>query len=248
MKNTLRFVLLLMIFLGFGLQSCEKKTENAMKENLIQKKTEVDKIPTHFKSKLRPNENIELGKIYIDTVKFINFINYTDDWHFLVAKNKDTIHLIYNHEDMKFFRGNNLEIKWKMDSMRAAGDSDYVDYREFLVSAKKLDNNISDSNFSDFKNQNFVISCGSGCAMTHNVKEIKKINKVSIEVTFDVQTYIDGEETETFDETYIFTYGNINTVQNKNSSEYIENTLPESAQKSFKDFGTKLFQSGILTD
>ena len=95
------------------------------------------------------------------------------------------------------------------------------------------------------KNQNFVISCGTGCAMTHNVKEIKKTDQVSIEVTFEVETYIDGEQTETFDETYIFVYGNINTIRNKSSNEHIENTHPESAQKSFKDFAAKLFQSGI---
>lgn len=112
----------------------KKKTEQ---EYLTQKKSEVEKIPSEFKSELRPNENIELGKIYTDTIKFIQFIDYTDDWQFLVEKNKDTINLIYNHEDLKFFKGEKLEIKWKMDSMRAAGDSDFLDYREFLVSAKK---------------------------------------------------------------------------------------------------------------
>ncbi|MBV6881260.1 hypothetical protein NG800_015200 [Epilithonimonas ginsengisoli] len=138
MKNRFISLLLIMISIGFGVQSCEKKTENPTKENSTQKKTEVEKIPSKFKSKIRPNENIELGKIYTDTVKFIQFIDYTDDWQFLVKKNKDTIHLIYNHEDLQFFRGNELEIKWKMDSMRAAGDSDFLDYREFLVSAKKI--------------------------------------------------------------------------------------------------------------
>jgi hypothetical protein len=203
MKDALTFFLVLMISLGFILQSCKKENKNEQ-EYLTQKKSEVEKIPSKFKSELRPNENIEVGKIYTDTIKFIQFVDYTDDWQFLVEKNKDTIHLIYNHEDLKFFKGEKLEIKWKMDSMRAAGDSDFLDYREFLVSAKKIKNNTSERNFNDMKSRNFVISCGTGCAMTHNVKEIKKIDQVSIEVTFEVKTYIDEEQMETFDETYIF--------------------------------------------
>lgn len=99
------------------------------------------------------------------------------------------------------------------------------------------------------KSRNFVISCGTGWAMTHIVKEIKKIDQVSIEVTFEVKTYIDEEQTETFDETYIFVYGNINTIQHistNGKSENIEEIFSESALRSFKEFGEKLFQ--ILTD
>lgn len=116
------------------------------------------------------------------------------------------------------------------------------------VTTEKAKNTTSENDFSEIKKQSFVISCGTGCAMTHNVKEIKKINQTSIEVKFEVEMYINEEVTETFDETYVFSYGNINTIRNKKSDEYIEKTFTESAQQSFTDFGAKLIQSGILTD
>ncbi len=138
MKVQTQIIIFFFATLILILQSCEKKSEKAGEKTTSTIRPKESVISTNFKSKLRPNENIELGKIYTDTVKFIQFIDYTDDWQFLVEKNKDTIHLIYNHKDSEFSRGSELEIKWKMDSMRAAGDSDYLDYRGFLVSAKQI--------------------------------------------------------------------------------------------------------------
>ncbi|OAH69307.1 hypothetical protein AXA65_14805 [Chryseobacterium sp. FP211-J200] len=116
------------------------------------------------------------------------------------------------------------------------------------ITTKKTKSTISEKKISEIQNQSFVISCGSGCAMTYKVKEINQINQVSIEVTFEVDMYIDEQITETFDETYVFSYGNINTIRNKKSDEYIEKIFTESAQQSFTDFGAKLIRSGILTD
>src|SRR5690606_1441622 len=107
-------------------------------------KTILDKAPgatdttTVFKSPLRPNENIKLGKIYTDTVRFVNFDDNGDYWWFNIEKNKDTIGLIHNSH-LNCVRGDKLEIQWKMDSIWIAGEGDSLAFSEWLVSAKKLE-------------------------------------------------------------------------------------------------------------
>lgn len=88
----------------------------------------------------------------------------------------------------------------------------------------------------------FVISCGSGCAMTYNLKNVKDLGNIK-EVRFEVETYIDEVLSETNDETYLFYYNRSNQIekiQHKGEKENIlENLLP-SAVESFKNFAGKL--------
>lgn len=88
----------------------------------------------------------------------------------------------------------------------------------------------------------FVISCGSGCAMTYNLKNVKDLGNIK-EVRFEVETYIDDVLSETNDETYLFYYNQSNQIekiQHKGEKENIlENLLP-SAVESFKNFAGKL--------
>lgn len=75
----------------------------------------------------------------------------------------------------------------------------------------------------------FVISCGSGCAMTYNLKNVKDLGNIK-EVRFEVETYIDEVLSETNDETYLFYYNRSNQIekiQHKGEKENIlENLLP----------------------
>ena len=88
----------------------------------------------------------------------------------------------------------------------------------------------------------FVISCGSGCAMTYNLKNVKDLGNIK-EVKFEIETYIDDVLSETNDETYLFYYNRSNQIekiQHKGEKENIlENLLP-SAVESFKNFAGKL--------
>lgn len=88
----------------------------------------------------------------------------------------------------------------------------------------------------------FVISCGSGCAMTYNLKNVKDLGNIK-EVRFEVETYIDEVLSETNDETYLFYYdrsNQIEKIQHKGEKENIlENLLPN-AVESFKNFAGKL--------
>jgi 3D (Asp-Asp-Asp) domain-containing protein len=99
--------------------------------------------------------------------------------------------------------------------------------------------------FSKMKNQSLVISCGSGCAMTYNVKAIKEINSASIKVTFEVDLYENQKLTENYPETYIFHYGNINTIERVNDTGKngnIADTFMPAALETFREFGKKLIQ------
>ena len=245
MKKSVVYLSLVMLF-GFSLQSCEKREKQTNTENPVKREPKERKDSTVFKSQLRPDEKLELGKIYTDTFQFVNFDDNGDDWYFIVKKNKDTISLIYNNDDPKIVRGTDLEIKWKMDSLRPAGDPEYLDFTEYLISWKKLKSKSSERDFSKLKNQSFVLSCGTGCAMTHNVKTIKQINPSSIKVTFEVEMYVNEELTETFDESYIFYYDDYNNLMKVAREGETENLLETffmgGSKESFRKFGTKLME------
>lgn len=192
-------------------------------------------------SLLRPKEKLKPGNIYSDTVQFIRADYDYDYWLINVKKNEDTISLIINEALPDFIKEEKLEIKWKMDSIRYAGDTGLLQYRAVLVAVSKIKSPGND--FSKVEKQSFVVSCGSGCAMTYNVKDITIINP-SVKVTFDVELYIDEQRSEKFTEMYIFHYGNINTIQRitpEGEMEDVSEILSENAQQSFKDFGAILF-------
>lgn len=127
----------------FALQSCNSKTDKEKStktdnSSSVEEPTKKDSVPIKFKSPLRPNEKIEQGRIYTDKVKYVKFDDNGDNWLVVVEKNKDTISLIYNKEQSNFFRGEEIEINWKIDSIRYAGDTEFLDYAEYLVSAKRI--------------------------------------------------------------------------------------------------------------
>jgi len=106
----------------------------------------------------------------------------------------------------------------------------------------KSQNSIKISENSEKVNNSFVISCGSGCAMTYNVKNITDLENVK-EVKFEIETYIDNVLSETNNETYLFYYNQSNQIEKiqlKGQNENIlENLLPD-AVESFKNFAGNL--------
>ena len=126
--------LLKLVVLIFILQSCGDKTQTG--NHLTPEENTT--IPVEFTSPLKPGEKLELGKTYTDIVKYIRFDDNGDEWLVVVEKNKDTVTLVYNKEFSDFFKGEEIEIQWKMDSIRYAGDPDFLNYAEFFISAKRL--------------------------------------------------------------------------------------------------------------
>lgn len=90
--------------------------------------------------------------------------------------------------------------------------------------------------------ESIVISCGSGCAMSYSPTNITDLNG-DIKVKFKVKMYEDEVLTDTYDETYIFSYTSIGKVDNiKKEGEkgnFLETQMPD-AQRSFIEFGEKL--------
>lgn len=130
--------IVLSILLTTLLFSCESKPKtNVLPEDAIVINPS-DTLHKDLSSRLRLNETLTLGTTYADTVEFVGFNDQGDDFIFSVAKNKDTIGLIYNTGEVNLVRGDKIAIEWKMDSLRPAGDPEYLDHTEFLIGSKVL--------------------------------------------------------------------------------------------------------------
>ena len=88
-------------------------------------------------SKLRGDEVLEIGKIYKDTVVFLENITDYDYFFFLVSKEKDTVGIIYYDDEIPFRKGDTIALQWKMDSIDIAGEG-ILSFQECYVSGKKI--------------------------------------------------------------------------------------------------------------
>ena len=88
-------------------------------------------------SKLRGDEVLEIGKIYKDTVVFLENITDYDYFFFLVSKEKDTVGIIYYDDEIPFRKGDTIALQWKMDSINIEGEG-ILSFQEWYVSGKKI--------------------------------------------------------------------------------------------------------------
>ncbi|SHE76781.1 hypothetical protein [Chryseobacterium vrystaatense] len=91
-----------------------------------------------------------------------------------------------------------------------------------------------------------VISCGSGCAMTYNTKMITQ-NGLDIKVKFTVDLFINEELSDTYNETYIFSYNSLYklkkiTKESEGNEDFLE-TQSIDNQRSFRDFAKELIEN-----
>ncbi len=95
-------------------------------------------------------------------------------------------------------------------NMRENGVSSYTKIDTFkydedqiiVLNSEKMSNSIS-ANTADKNNNSFVISCGSGCAMTYSENKIVSKSNAK-EVTFKVEMYINEKLSEEYYQTYIY--------------------------------------------
>jgi hypothetical protein len=92
-------------------------------------------------SNLRGDQVLEIGKIYKDTVVFLENITDYDYFFFLVSKEKDTARIIYYDEKIPFRKGDTIALQWKMDSINIAGEG-ILSFEEWYVSGKKIGHKI----------------------------------------------------------------------------------------------------------
>ena len=153
MKNKITPLFLLATLLSLYLTSCKNTPEKPVKtetntvfkvetdnKDIINFSEEESKTLDSFKSRLRPDEELHLGKIYTDTVAYVDFNNIDyDEVLFTVKSNDDTVALISDDKwEGTFFKEQIIIINWKIDSIRPAGDPEYLDFKEFLVSSTKV--------------------------------------------------------------------------------------------------------------
>ena len=88
-------------------------------------------------SDLRRDQVLEIGKIYKDTVVFLENITDYDYFFFLVSKEKDTVGIIYYDDEIPLRKGDTIALQWKMDSIDIAGEG-ILSFQEWYVSGKKI--------------------------------------------------------------------------------------------------------------
>ncbi|PJJ84435.1 hypothetical protein CLV57_1447 [Mucilaginibacter auburnensis] len=94
----------------------------------------------------------------------------------------------------------------------------------------------------DTKLSSFVLSCGSGCAMTYTPESITGKLPVLI-VQFKVEMFVDEELTDTYNEVYEFSYNSskqIEQVHMQGKNDNVLKTLMPNAQRSFRKFAEEL--------
>ena len=125
----------------FCLHACKYQPKETIEREIITSAESEEKVvlPIELTSKLQPNETIKLGKTYTDTVTFLEFNDEGDEWMFMVEKDNNTIGLIDNNErKIELVRGDKIVIDWKMDSIRYAGDDEFIEFTEFLIASQKI--------------------------------------------------------------------------------------------------------------
>ncbi|WP_144284022.1 hypothetical protein [Chryseobacterium echinoideorum] len=108
---------------------------------------------------------------------------------------------------------------------------------------KKIEPLTNEINYLDkIQEKSFVVSCGSGCAMTYTTEQIIK-NESSYKVKFKVEMYINEVLSDTYNETYLFVYDNSNKIDKiilEGTQRNALETLPKGAQESFREFSDNL--------
>ena len=101
------------------------------------------------------------------------------------------------------------------------------------------------NNLDGFVKESFVISCGSGCAISYSPENIKQLDH-KIEFKFNVEMYEDEVVTDNYNETYTFIYDDkYNLIQVKSEDDnknYLDSLSPD-ARESFVGFGNGLIKS-----
>ncbi|MFI1770331.1 hypothetical protein [Thalassobellus citreus] len=252
MKTKTTPLLLLIFLLSIDLTSCKntsKKAEKTKTNTIVNtgeenkdtievlSETEQNKIPDNFKSRLRPDEKLHLGKVYADTVTYINFNNIDyDEVLFTVKSNNEKVVLISDDKwEGTFINEQKIMINWKIDSIRPAGDPEFLEFKEFLVSA-------TNANSPSNANNSFVISCGSGCAITYTENKIVSNNNTH-EVTFKVEMFVNETLSKEYYETYIYTCpisNSLTKIKLKGDDEFSIDDLHPEIQKQLKLYIPKL--------
>ncbi|MFS4474554.1 hypothetical protein [Chryseobacterium sp. T20] len=106
--------------------------------------------------------------------------------------------------------------------------------------------NISNSQKTNVEiDKSFVISCGSGCAMTYTAENILQNDDTSIKVKFKVEIHTGEQLSDSYYENYLFSYDKNKEIEKITIEGKLENILSNlmpDAQDSFREFATEIIQ------
>ena len=110
-------------------------------------------------------------------------------------------------------------------------------------SQKEIKSEVND--IDSFIKESIVISCGSGCALSYSPEKITRRGN-DLVVEFKVLMYEDELIKDTYEQTFIFSYDNLNGLEkiakDGEVEDFFESQMPNT-RKSFKSFGENLIKS-----
>ena len=114
--------------------SCNQTSKQVENNTNDSTKIQIDTL----ESFLRPGLRLKINTMLVDTVRYIGFEDTSDEPILFVENlnSKDTVGIIYKTENPDYVRGDLIEIQWRIDSIRYAGDSEFLNFTEFLTSSK----------------------------------------------------------------------------------------------------------------
>ena len=141
MKRTIILILLVFAACGCGQNKRAESTSETGNESL----TDSFAIRESYTSTIRPGEELELEKIYVDRFEYVGYNDQGDNFTIDVSKD-GRIHGLVNNFlipqiifDLDLEPGDLLEIQWKIDSLIPAGDSELLWFVEYAEKITRMD-------------------------------------------------------------------------------------------------------------
>jgi hypothetical protein len=119
--------------------SCSEVETTEIKQ--VEEWAEIDSLDS-LHSDMRPNENLQMGAIYIDTLIFEEYETEYDYWcaRFKLP-NEQNIYLVYDEEIANALAGSEFLVSWQMDTFYEAGENEDSYFAEKMISYEIIEEN-----------------------------------------------------------------------------------------------------------
>jgi len=137
MKKTI-FILSAIALVAIG---CKQATKKQTVNDSALSRTDSTYYSS-IRSSIRQGEALQLHTLYTDGFEYIGYDDNGDDF-FITVKKDDEIHLLISDDihhtvsDLNLNRGDMVEIQWKIDSFRPAGDEELLWFKEYAEKITK---------------------------------------------------------------------------------------------------------------
>lgn len=117
------------------------------------------------------------------------------------------------------------------NSLRKEQSKENFDSLNTTKSVLETDSNyekINNSKKVDSTPYSFVLSCGSGCALTYDLRDKRQLNSEQLELTFNITMYVNEQIADEYSESYIIKHSNnkINEIYSSDNQILLEEASP----------------------